>query len=234
MQLASHHTVPLECLLCCSLAVMHAVSAAMFAGLMHVGFLSLCSPLKPNPTVLSTLFTYTPLTDPVKAVVVPRVSPPLTDPVSAVVAPVLNSVCDVQGLDAESLTALMASVNLHSRTAQTPDKTSPQQLSTQRNTHSDEADSPSQAGSNQQEAGQAAVPQPLSESAVGFASALSQGIVADCPLPFAELEADSIAATPARARRPARRAVPRSPEEAVRVGWLSMQGNDTCTHCCLA
>ena len=174
--------------------------------------------------MLWTFFTYTPLTGPVKAVVVSLLSTPLTDPVIAVVVPVLNSVCDIQGLDAESLTALMASVNLHGTTAQTPDKASPQQRSTQSNAQSDGADSTSQAGSNQHEAGQAAVPQPLTGSALGFASALSQGIVADCPLPFAELEADSIAATPARARRPARRAVPRSPEEAVRVSWLSMKG----------
>ena len=112
-------------------------------------------------------------------------------------------------MDAESLSALMASVDLHSTAAQTPDKANVDEQSRQDDAHNSEASS-SQAESSQQESGHVNVTQPV------LANVVRQGILADCPLPFTT-EADLVTATPVRGRRPPRRAVPKSPDVAGKV-----------------
>lgn len=115
----------------------------------------------------------------------------------------------MQVLDAESLTALMASVNLHGAAAQTPDKANVHEQSRQDDAHNSEASS-SQAESSQQESG------PVTDTQPVLANVIRQGILADCPLPFTT-EADSVTATPVRGRRPPRRALPKSPDVAGKV-----------------
>lgn len=128
---------------------------------------------------------------------------------AALIRSLIKIIMRMQGLDAEALAALMASVTLHSSTAQMPDQTSP----SQQQVDSEHAGfSISQANSSQQEETSSAAVQ----SNVLTANA-GQGILGDCPLPFAE--ADSVTATLARGRRPARRAAVNmaSPEEAAKV-----------------
>lgn len=122
---------------------------------------------------------------------------------------VITLVLHLQTLDADALSALMASVNLHSSRLQTPDRPSTSQQQLAAASHNNSA-SPGQTGSAEATS-DAARDQPV------LASLVQPGLLADCPLPFAG--ADTAPATPARGRRPARRAPAKlaSPEEAGEV-----------------
>ena len=119
----------------------------------------------------------------------------------------------LQALDADALSQLMQSVNLHSESApssMTPSQTppSPQQAPAQSDTpegetthqpaenasHHNEEDSVSQATQD--------LPNQVMVSQVG----VGLDLLADCPLPFEGLGPRAVACTPARGRRPAKTA----------------------------
>ena len=133
----------------------------------------------------------------------------------------------MQVLDAESLASLMASVNLHSSAADTPDKhpDTPQAAESGARPGQDQTESHLEQSCQNSDQGQSmenaitATGQQHHQSGVlrqreteasglnqegSLATALRQRALADCPLPFAA-EAATVAATPARGRRPARR-----------------------------